>query len=178
MILGFVLIMIEKNKLCSLKNKLLTLKERLENCILQSPKSILILFVNFQMTTLFRGGGRGNTPRRRGREKAKVSLSLSYIDDEGFTIVAKNIAKKRGRYSTSSSSHQEVISSQQAKTIAEIVTKRDTKYISKDILVYVFYIKEEDLSLIDHLEQIRSNIWLHIKLHSYQESLENILRLL
>ena len=73
------------------------------------------------MTTPSRGGGRGNTPRGKRRGKGKVSLPLSYTDDEGFTIVAKTIAKKRGGCSASSSSHQEVIFSQQAKTLDEVV---------------------------------------------------------
>ncbi|XP_057486682.1 uncharacterized protein LOC130772810 isoform X2 [Actinidia eriantha] len=101
------------------------------------------------MTSTSHGGERGNTPRGRGRILSP---------DDCFTLVTKNPAPKRGRYiGSSSSSHsqksKEVVPRKE--TLANIVAKECSEYISKNFPLHVCYIEQEDISLIGDARAIR-----------------------
>ncbi|GFY93282.1 hypothetical protein Acr_08g0016780 [Actinidia rufa] len=86
--------------------------------------------------------GRGSQ-RGRGRGGRLYSPDInSYVDAEGFTMVAK----KKGGY-IGSSSHSV---NQGKATMADIVAKDDmTDYIPKEVSPHICYIEQEDYNLLD-----------------------------
>ncbi|XP_057486650.1 uncharacterized protein LOC130783343 [Actinidia eriantha] len=102
------------------------------------------------MTSTSHGGERGNTPRGRGRILSP---------DDCFTLVTKNPAPKRGGYIGSSSSSYSQKKSKEVvpmkETLANIVAKEGSEYISKNFPLHICYIEQEDISLIDDAWAIR-----------------------
>ncbi|PSS23891.1 Reverse transcriptase/Ribonuclease [Actinidia chinensis var. chinensis] len=106
------------------------------------------------MASSSRGGGRGIISRGRGRI---LSPSIS-IDDDCFTLVTKNPTPKRSGYIGSSScfysqKSKEVVHMKE--TLANIVAKEDSEYISKNFPLHICYIEQEDISLTNYGWAIR-----------------------
>ena len=101
-------------------------------------------------------GGRGNSPKGRGR--GRISYFQISIDNEDFTMVTKN---KRGGYIGSSSSSsqkqkkKEDISS--IEILANSVAKdENSNYVSKNVSMHICYIEQEDVHLLNDPQDIRS----------------------
>ena len=94
------------------------------------------------MASSSRGNGRGNIPR--GRSRGRILSPYISIDEDGLTLVATKSYTKRGRYIGSSSSSQSQQNSKEnvsKETLANIVGKEDSDYISKNFSLYVCYIE-------------------------------------